>query len=311
LLRRTERQRPDQHRPHDPPLQQGVPIELNAGTSVQAAGHTDASADYQLTLVDLTARYRLAPDQKIDPRLGASLTYLNFDSDDPRLPDAMLDTSLASRLRRLRKPVRLAGGPHRRRRLRRRRRPRRQLLLRRQRLVPQGLLRPRKKYNKTDAILLVLDYDANRTYKPDIPFPGVAFQKLIFGNPDPDVTGGPFAPQLLLTLGLPYTAIHWEPYDRLSFDVSYLIPDDFTARIDYDLATKRRTLGVYAGLDFRRNAFHANTLRHGDDRILFYQRRAEVGVRWTPTRHSTSRPPPATPSARNSPPASTPPTTTN
>jgi hypothetical protein len=265
------------------PFQERVPIEVNAGGAMLAAGHTDAAADYQLTLVDLTARYRFAPDQKIDPRLGASLTYLNFDSNDPRLPDAMLDTSIAVGFGVYEDKsgwqggvtlgIGYAGVAG----------PQDNFFSDQNAWYPKASFVLGKKINKTDAILLLLDYDANRTYKPDIPFPGVAYQKLIFGNPDPAVTGGPFAPQLLLTLGLPYTAIHWEPLDRLSVDVSYLIPDDFSARVDYDLLDQRKTLGVYGSLDYRRNAFHANALPRGDDRILFYQRRAEVGLRWTPT----------------------------
>jgi hypothetical protein len=140
-----------------------------------------------------------------------------------------------------------------------------------------------RKINKTDGILFVIDYDGNRSYKPDIPLPGLVYRKLIFGNPDPSVTGGAFEPQLLLSVGVPYASVHWEPLDRLSVDVSYLIPDDFSARVDYDVLPARKELGVYASFDSRRNSFHSEQLRHGGDRLFFYQRRAEVGFRWTPT----------------------------
>ncbi len=86
---------------------------------------------------------------------------------------------------------------------------------------------------------------------------------------------------MLLTLGVPYAAIHSEPIEHLTIDVSYLIPDNFSARIDYDLVPRGK-FGVFVSLDSRRNAFHSDTLRHGADRILFYQQRAELGLRWTP-----------------------------
>jgi hypothetical protein len=265
------------------PFQERVPIEFNAGAAMLAAGHTDTANDYQFTLVDLTTRYRFLPDQRIDPRIGAAVTYLNFDSDDPRLPDAMIDTSVAVGFGVYENQsgwqagvtlgVGYAGVAG----------PQDNFFTDGNAWYPKTSFVLGKKINKTDAILLVLDYDANRTYKPDIPFPGFAYQKLIFGNPDPthpDSTG-PFQPQLLLTLGVPYAALHWEPIERLAIDLSSLIPDDFGARGDYDFVPKGK-LGLFASLDTRRNGFHVNTLRHGDDRILFYQRRAELGLRWTP-----------------------------
>jgi hypothetical protein len=268
------------------PFSEKTPIEINAYGALLASGHTDnAGADYQLSLVDLTARYRFAPDQRIDPRLGISASYLNFNTDDRAIPAGLLDASVAvgfgvyeDKASGWQAGLTVGGGyagetgtgeDN--------------LFSDQNAWYPKASLLVGKHLNKTDSLLFLIDYDANRTYKPDIPFPGFAYQKLIFGNPDPshpDATG-PFQPQLLLTLGVPYAALHWEPMEHLSIDISYLIPDDFGARVDYDLVPRGK-LGLFASLDTRRNGFHVNTLRHGDDRILFYQRRAEVGLRWTP-----------------------------
>jgi hypothetical protein len=268
------------------PFSEKTPIEVNAAGAILASGHTDnAGADYQLSLLDLTARYRFAPDQRIDPRIGVAATYLNFDSKDPAIPGGLLDASVAVGFgvyedkssgwqAGLTIGMGYAGSTG---------SDRDNLFSDGNAWYGKASLLVGKHLNKTDSLLFIVDYDGNRTYKPDIPFPGIAYQKLIFGNPDPQREGepGPFQPQLLLTLGVPYAALHWEPVEHLTIDVSYLIPDTFSARVDYDLVPRGK-LGVFGSLDSRRNGFHSNELRHGDDRILFYQQRAEVGLRWTP-----------------------------
>jgi len=269
------------------PFSEKTPIEINATGAVLASGHTDnaGSPDYQLSLLDLTARYRFAPEQRIDPRVGVAATYLNFDTKDPAIPGGLLDASVAVGFgvyedkafgwqAGLTLGMGYAGSSD---------TGRDNFFSDGNAWYAKASLLVGKHLNKTDSLLFIVDYDGNRTYKPDIPFPGVAYQKLIFGNPDPQAAGegGPFQPQLLLTLGVPYAALHWEPLERLTVDISYLIPDNFSAKVDYDLVPRGK-LGVYGSLDSRRNGFHTNTLRHGDDRILFYQQRAEVGLRWTP-----------------------------
>jgi hypothetical protein len=269
------------------PFAEKTPIEMNATGAILASGHTDnASADYQLSLLDLSARYRFAPEQRIDPRLGVSATYLNFDTEDRAIPGSLLDASVAVGFgiyedkpsgwqAGLTLGIGYAGSSG---------DDRENFFSDGNAWYGKASLLVGKHLNKTDSLLFLLDYDGNRTYKPDIPFPGIAYQKLIFGNPDPQrpgEPGGPFQPQLLLTLGVPFTALHWEPIEHLTVDVSYLIPDNFSARIDYDLVPRGK-FGVFASLDSRRNGFHSNTLRLGGDRILFYQQRAELGLRWTP-----------------------------
>ena len=267
------------------PFEERVPLEFNAGGAAVAAGHTDGDEDYQLSILDLSGRYRFAPDQRIDPRLGVAATFLNFDTDDRRFPTTLLDASIAvgfgvyeDKASGWQGGVTIGGG------YAGATSDRDNLFSDSNAWYPKASFVIGRKISKTDGLLFVVDYDANRTYKPDIPFPGVAYQKLIFGNPNPTEPGGqgPFEPQLLLTIGVPYASLHWEPIDRLSIDMSYLIPDDFSLKVDYDLLRAHK-LGVFAALDYRRNAFHWNELRHGDDRVIFYQRHVEVGLRWTPT----------------------------
>jgi hypothetical protein len=269
------------------PFPERTPVEVKAGGYVLSSGHTDnAGADYQLSIADVNARYRFAPEQPIDPRVGVSAAYLNFDTEDRSIPGSLLDASVAvgfgvyeDKASGWQGGLTIGGGY-----AGAAGTERDDFFSDQNAWYAKASFLLGKHLNKTDSLLFVVDYDGNRTYKPDIPFPGFAYQKLIFGNPDPKQPGEPggaFQPQLLLTLGVPFAAVHWEPLDRLTVDVSYLIPDDFSARVDYDLL-ERGKLGVFGSLDSRRNAFHANALRHGDDRLLFYQRRAEVGLRWTP-----------------------------
>src|SRR5206468_8521717 len=78
------------------PFSEKTPIEINATGAVLDSGHTDnAGADYQLSLFDLSARDRFAPEQRIDPRIGVAATYLNFDTDDRAIPGGLLDASVA------------------------------------------------------------------------------------------------------------------------------------------------------------------------------------------------------------------------
>jgi hypothetical protein len=265
------------------PFAENTPIDINSTAYVLSSGHTDSDRSYQLSIVDVSGRYRFAPTERYDPRLGFNATYLNLDSKDPILPNGLLDTSVAVGLGIYEdKPsgwqagltlgfgyAGASGGSG------------DNLFSDANAWYGQASLLVGKKFNKTDGLVFVLDYDGNRTYKPDVPIPGVAYQKLIFGNPDPARQGGKFEPTLLLTLGVPYTSVHWQPLDHLTVDAWFLLPEDFSLRVDYDLLGGKR-LGVFGALETRREAFHWNRLTSGTSRLLYYQRRAELGLRWTP-----------------------------
>jgi hypothetical protein len=280
------------------------PVEFNANAYVLGSGESDrddefggnpADRDYSMSIYELRGRMRVAPRERIDPRLGVDATYVVLNARDPALPDGLLDASAAvgfgmfeshGWVGALTLGYGYAGAVD-------------ELFADGNAWYPKASLVFGKKLSRTDTLAVVIDYDANRTFKPDVPLPGVVWQKLLFGRPEdegapapptPDVVPGvgpareqaaAFEPRLLLTLGVPYANVNYRPIERLTIDATYLIPDDFSARIDYDLLGNR-TLGVYASFDARRNAFHWGRLEHGDDRVMLFQRRAEVGVRWTP-----------------------------
>ena len=119
-----------------------------------------------------------------------------------------------------------------------------------------------KKLNETDALVFAIDYDGNRPYKPDVPLPGVAYAKRLRSN-------------LLLTAGLPLTSIEWEPVEHLRVELSYLLVDNFHARVGYQVA---KGLEVYGSAGQRSDAFFLDDLGAGNARLLFQQKRAEVGL---------------------------------
>jgi hypothetical protein len=291
------------------------PAEFKADAYFLGSGETDrdeefggnpagSDRDYSLSLYDFKGRMRVAPQERIDPRIGLAATYVSPSAHDPALPDQFLDASVAvgfgvfaagGWVGALTLGYGYAGAGD-------------ELFTDGNAWYPKASLVFGKKLSRTDTLAVVIDYDANRTYKPDVPLPGLIWQKLIFGRSDDGTAAGAgaagagppadvlpgagpsraeaaaFEPRLLLTLGFPYANVHYRPVERLTLEATFLMPDDFSARVDYDLLGNR-ILGIYASYDTRRNAFHWDALADGDDRIMLRQRRAEVGVRWTPVKH--------------------------
>jgi hypothetical protein len=286
------------------PFPRDHPIELRADSYFLGSGHSDrdeefggnpsgADRDFSLSLYDVKGRMRVAPQERIDPRIGVAATYIALNASDPALPDQLLDASVAvgfgvfsagGWVGALTVGYGYAGAGD-------------ELFADGNAWYPKASLVFGKRITKTDTLGIAIDYDANRTYKPDVPLPGLVWQKLVFGRAEEEEAAGvelgespaaaegskSFEPRLLLTVGFPYANVNYRPFERLTLDASFLMPDEFSARIDYDLFGDR-VFGVYASFDTRRNAFHWNALDDGDDRIMLRQRRAEVGVRWTPVK---------------------------
>ncbi len=118
-----------------------------------------------------------------------------------------------------------------------------------------------KELSKTSALAIGLDYDGNRTFKPDIPLPGFAYILRVREN-------------LLLTFGLPVTGIQWEPFPDLRIELNYILTENYSARVGY---TFFKGLEVYGQLSQRSDAFYFDNQKYGDDRLLFHQRQVEVG----------------------------------
>jgi hypothetical protein len=243
------------------PWATGQRLEGQADATFLKNGHTNNGDDFQLSYYNTQGRLRIWPEQKADPRIGYNITYLNTDTNDPALPSHMVDTSVAigtgiADISGWRAGLTVGIG-----------------------YAAVGAFDDGNAwYGKADLLLghdidetssigFVIDYDGNRTVWPDIPLPGVLYTKRL-------------DPTILLGLGFPFSSVEWKPRQvpNLTITAKYVIPDDADARIDY---TVFKNFGVFASYAARRDAFHWDEISNPDDRLLFQQRRAELGVRWT------------------------------
>ena len=135
---------------------------------------------------------------------------------------------------------------------------------------PKATLLMGKKLDPKTTFGMVLDYDANRPIFPDIPMPGVAYIH-------------EFDPTLSYTAGMPLSSVIWKPrqIENLTIDVTWIFIDTINAHVEY-VVVPRWTL--YGSFERREEAFHVDEIG-GQDRLLFRQHRAELGVRWKATEH--------------------------
>ena len=122
-----------------------------------------------------------------------------------------------------------------------------------------------RQFSENDGLVIVLDYDGNRTFFPDIPLPGVAYTKRV-------------SPSLFYVIGLPLTSVTWKPFEKLSVEAGWYPIESFHAAVGYEFTPHWSAFG---SLDYRSSAFTLDDLR-GNDRLFFQQRRAEVGLRFAP-----------------------------
>jgi hypothetical protein len=233
-------------------------VEANASMSFQDSGHAKGTdAHFQLSTYDAEGRYRLIAGEEASPRVGFSFTYLDLDSSIVGLPRRAIDQSVGVALPigkyedwifGLSVAVGYAGDS---------------FFGDGDAYYGRGTIGAFKKLSETETLVLAIDYDGNRTFKPDVPLPGIAYSKRIQSN-------------LLLTVGLPVTSIQWEPMEHVRVEFAYLLTDNVTARVGYEVA---KGIEVFGSAAQRSEGFFLDNLP-GDNknRLLFQQRTAEVGV---------------------------------
>jgi hypothetical protein len=224
-------------------------------------GHTkQEDADFRLSIYETEGRFRLIPGELASPRIGYEFSYFELHSNTRRLPDQLVNQSLAVAvpvgvydkwLFGLSLGLGYAGE------------------------APfgdgdawygRGTFVAFRELDKSSAIAFVLDYDGNRTILPDVPLPGFAYLKQL----DPNVK---------VTVGLPVSSIEWKPIEHLELNLEYLLPYDVSARVGYEFAPG---LTAYGLLGQRRDAWHWDALKNNNDRLFFQQQRAELGLTWKP-----------------------------
>lgn len=231
-------------------------------------GETDnADSDIQLSIFNSQGMMKLDLDQvakgldlnRAQPRGGFEFTHLSIDSDDPALPDQFTDASIGIGLG-IGKGQKWVAGLS----------------------VALGHASSNTfgdgngwygkadiavgyTINENESIGFVLDYDGNRTVFPDIPLPGFVYRRAL-------------SDELKLSVGFPYTELEYRPDDRWTVLLRYVIPSSGEATVEYKVTEAVR---AYASLSSQSEAFHSNDLSNSNDRVLFTQTRAELGVRAT------------------------------
>lgn len=120
-------------------------------------------------------------------------------------------------------------------------------------------------FNDKESLGFILDYDGNRTFLPDVPLPGFVYKRTLND-------------QTKISVGFPFTDLEYKPDDNWTIALRYVIPDGGEASVEYKITEPVR---VYALLSSQNEAFHWDELADADDRVLFFQRRVELGVRGT------------------------------
>jgi hypothetical protein len=249
----------------NPLLSEQEKVEGRADALFFNDGQTDHDNDFGLSIYQTTGRVRERRENFI-PRIGWDATYLDLDTHEPGLPGQLLDASVGigvdiNTFKGWRGGLALglgyAGD------------------------IPfnqgdawygKGTLVFGKDLDKQTTLAFVLDYDGSRSIFPDFPVPGFAYRYQ-------------FDPHLSYTVGIPVNNIVWKPSEvpGLRVDVSWIFVETFEAHVDYEVV---RHLVVFGQLNTINRAFHTEQIE-GNNRLLFFQRRAELGLRFQPREDTT------------------------
>ena len=241
------------------PFEAELFLDGSGDSYVYDKGHEKESDEsLRLFILETEGRFRLKPGDVASPRFGYDFTYFNVDTDAPGIPRQLFDQSIG-----IATPLGIYenwifgvslgvgyAGP-----------------------TPFGdgdawyglaSIAVFKKFDEKSALAIGIDYNGNRTFAPDIPLPGFAYIVQL-------------SPQLELTAGLPITAINWQPMERVRVQASYELVDNVEARVGYEFV---KGVEAFAALAQRSDAFFIDGLSSGNERLLFEQRRAELGLTW-------------------------------
>jgi hypothetical protein len=239
------------------PFPKELAFDGEADGSITDTGHSkQTDASIKIGIAETQGRVRLTPGDEAGPRFGYQFKYFDVDNDVPGLPRQLYDQSAGVAVAVAKFDdwiVGVSGG------------------VGYAGQAPfgdgnayyfQADVVAFKKLTATSAIAVGLDYNGNRTYKPDVPFPGVAYTTRVRED-------------LSLTVGVPVTGIKWEPNNKFRVEVNYLLLDNFNARAGY---TFGKGFELFGAIGLRTDAFFLDGAPDSNDRLLFQQKRAEVGL---------------------------------
>jgi hypothetical protein len=220
---------------------------------------TDAGADFDLAVYSGSARARFDKHNPHGPAVGVDVIFMDIDTPDMRLPDQLTDQRLGAGLRLGEWggwAIDAVGGvgfagdspyddDH--------------------AWYAHGSIIGSYTVDDSRSWIVSVNYDGNRAVFPDLPLPAVAYRVQA-------------SDELSYTLGLPTSGIVWTPTEQWRIGLSYLVPFDFAANVNFALTEDFHLFGT---LDSHTHAFHIDGARD-HDRVFFQQRRGEGGLRWVP-----------------------------
>ncbi|MCC7145276.1 MAG: hypothetical protein IT443_02395 [Phycisphaeraceae bacterium] len=116
--------------------------------------------------------------------------------------------------------------------------------------------------DEKSSLILMLDYNGNRAVLPDIPLPGIAYQRR-----ESDT--------LSYTLGLPRSSVTWKPAEQWTVNVAYTLPLSANANVDFEFVEHWHLFAMFENKSW---AFHNED--QDNQRLLIEQKRLEAGLRW-------------------------------
>ncbi|HMO26362.1 MAG TPA: hypothetical protein PKB10_08830 [Tepidisphaeraceae bacterium] len=245
------------------PFRPNTSFELTAGALYGFDTETDnADADFQMTYLEARGRAMLDRGHIARPVGGFDLRTIRLDTDDPALPSTMGDYSVGVGFGIL-SEAGWTGGLT--------------LALGYAATAPFGdgdgyYGKATIVFGKEDvwdgwALGIALSYDGNRSILPDVPLPGFVLSKRF---PEYDS---------VIRLGLPVSGILWTPDPKWEIQLDYVLPDFLDARVTYFASEQ---VGLYIAVSSRTDAFKYDALEDNLDRLIFTQKRAELGLTWRP-----------------------------
>ncbi len=242
------------------PLGEGQQADVQVQAAFQGKGDIDGtSTGIQLQTYDAAGRWRVSDDD-LQLTFGAAIKAVNINSTSTLLPNALVDQSVAlgARVGEFQGwTVDVVAG-----------------------LGYNGdspYADGNAWYGKADLIFtteldeksilqLLVDYNGNRTFFPDLPLPAFAYTHQ-------------YSDQLTYTLGFPTNSITWTPDDRWTWQLDYAVPFTADVRVGYEVNETVELFGKFAN---RLDAYRLNNNDSDRRRVLFTQRLLEAGIVWTP-----------------------------
>jgi hypothetical protein len=220
--------------------------------------HSAGGDSLQLSEYESSGRFRIQPGNLVSPRIGYDFTFLDSTARNQTVPKNLTDVSVAigtavgeyhGWIAGLTLGLGYAGDS---------------AFSRGSGWYGKATFDLGKPINDHDSLAMLIDYDGNRPYFPDVPLPGFAYRHKI------DDT-------LLFVAGLPYSSLEWTPTKKLKIEASYRLVSQVTARVGYRVL---RNLLVYGSYKYVQDAFHVEGFA-SDQRLLFSDERLEGGFEYS------------------------------